>query len=289
MTGLTLHAPDAPELTCSDPLWIDLPGPARLGFDPGQALDLRHVLIEDQDLAPLRDAPPLDDPIVARALQGLMFTCGPDHIRQSCQTRDAEGRVIHWPLHGNLVRTAAQKVAVKKGAGNTDVRASIDLTGAHGGRIRILRHYHIRHDPLAIVLSDQVINLGGEPFHPMMMYHINIPGRFLSKTSAVVSGTGSLAIGLPEGTRKTCEAWDGRAHLALTNAPIAGLTLGADTGTLPLLQTWQHSEANRRILSIEPVSHPLEDRTRLLHSGALLPLLAGGSLNYTVSFVFMDG
>lgn len=262
---------------CDDIFWVSLPTGNRLGFALNQGLDLRHVVIEGQDLAPLAQAPPTNDPIISRALQGLLFTCGPDHIRQTEDGKDTTGRAVSWPLHGQFTRHAASQVSKSDNNEQTEVRARVSMVVSNNHPIDVDRIYHINHQPFSITLTDHICNQGTSPIPIMMMYHFNIKGAFLAPAVAVTATHKSYAVGPNAAMERACFAWSGTARMPLVNAPVSEICLTADCDELPFLQLWQRHDASGSVLSIEPVSHPHLPRAEL-HEGGMLRLLDPGEM-----------
>jgi hypothetical protein len=147
-------------------------------LDPASALDVAAMVVDGIDLSPGSAVPSDGDPRIDHALQGFLFTCGPDHIRHPEPIRPSglEGLAGNdglYPLHGSLCGTpVADLVAETDGC-----VATVEIDLADGGRARLTRRWTIRAERIAVHLEDRIENIGSTPFAPLWMYHLNIAGH----------------------------------------------------------------------------------------------------------------
>ncbi len=221
------------------------------GFDRSQALDLRHLWIDGADLAPGPRPETGPDPVVDRALQGLIFTCGPDHIRQPCRVAS-----VDWPLHGSLIRQPSSRPILHTWTCGATAVATVLISSPAGFRATVFRRYTIRdRQGPEIFIEDLVCNHGPGPMMPMLMYHLNFRSDLLAEAT-VLNGRRLAS--------PAVEAWRcGPAPPVVRLGPLAEfdacVSIVPGRGSLPWLQFWQRPD----ILAIEPVSHQLRPRTEL--------------------------
>ncbi|MBB4063488.1 hypothetical protein GGR23_000649 [Gellertiella hungarica] len=275
----------------SAPLLLSGPDNLTIELDPGSMLDLRRVIAGGVDWSPGLAIVDDGDPRIRHALQGFLFTCGPDHVRHPEPIASGAG---HYPLHGSAAGHRA--VGIESTAGSC--RGSIRIGLADGGEALVERQWEIGSDGW-VSLRDRLTNSGGAPFAPMMMYHTNIGGGLLGPETRL---EGEM---FPDGGM----AWDffddpggvfcvpaspvaeigGEAVLRL--GPVAqadGLTLEVrfPTPSLPHLQMWRARREGVNVLGIEPCSHRRAKRQALAEAGELAVLAPGEMLSCGLRFRF---
>jgi Domain of unknown function (DUF4432) len=269
----------------------------KLFLDRQSVMDIRSCLVDNLDLSPGLAVPDDGDPRIARALQGFLFTCGPEHIRHPDVMDGADGGRT-YPLHGSMAGHAARVILNDRTDRQADVIAEIIITMATGQTATLKRHWHMDGESGVVSLHDQLCNTGETAFPPMLMYHMNLGAKHLDDTvalsGAMLEGDGfGWRFGAEGRAVLCCPARpgerDGRAQLLLGPiAAIGGKTLvvGFQTDNLPFLQMWRNQVAPADVLGIEPASHDWKPRAELAASGALAMLQPGQRRDYHLSFAF---
>lgn len=267
----------------------------RLMLDSGSLLDIGACIVEGVDLAPKRAIPDDGDPRIDHSLEGFLFTCGPDHIRQSepVEGRD-DGKL--FPLHGSFSSHPATVLSSTLGE-TPECRASVPVALADGGSALLVRQWRMDESG-EVFLNDRVTNTGSVPFPPMLMYHMNIGARVFDdkvRLSGEMLENGGFpwTFGPGNGGVFCMPARvDGKDWAEMVLGPIASiggrsLRVRFRTDTLPFLQIWRNQTAPANVIGIEPASHRWEKRDQLAERGELIPLQPGESIEYALSFAFI--
>src|SRR4051794_5188481 len=86
-------------------------GEFQILLDRQSALDIGAFVVDGVDISPGIAIPSDGDRRIDHALQGFLFTCGPDHIRHPEPIEgDTEG--LLFPLHGSLCATPVGRTAM---------------------------------------------------------------------------------------------------------------------------------------------------------------------------------
>ncbi len=245
-----------------------------------------------------------------RSMDGLMVTCGLDHVRGA-----AEGPAGHfgprreatfYPLHGRISQTPAQLV------GYGEIWQQDDCLFHCEGIVRQSMMYgevldlHRRiESPLGsniISITDRIINQGHRPTPHMLLYHLNFGFPFLDQDTCLLLPE-SIA---PNPERKDFlqqkppfdEAadeilevqpkprTDGRVSAAIANATLGGgmaIEIDYDATMLPALQIWRHFGPGMNVVAIEPATNRAARRPDLEHEAAIRFLQPGEELTYRLT------
>jgi hypothetical protein len=267
----------------------------RLALDSSSVLDIGACVVGGVDLAPKRAIPDDGDPRIDHSLEGFLFTCGPDHIRQSEPVEGSDdGR--QFPLHGSFSSHPA--TILSSTAGETPhCHASIAVTLADGGTALLDRQWRMDAGG-EVFLIDRVANTGPNAFPPMLMYHMNI-GALVFDDKVRLSGAMLEGGGFPwtfgpgnGGVFCMPARVEGQDWAEMVLGPIASiggrsLRVRFRTDTLPFLQIWRNQTAPANVIGIEPASHRWEKRGQLAERGELTPLQPGESIEYALAFAFV--
>lgn len=261
-------------------------------FDRLSALDIAAFVVDGVDLSPGAAIPSDGDPRIDRALQGFLFTCGPDHIRHP-EPIDGSEAGARYPLHGSLAGTPVKHTHMSADA--TLCIATVEINLADGGHALLERRWQVDADRHQVMLEDRLTNTGARAFPPMMMYHLNIAGRLAGNETRIVSpsfaeGARDWRFGEGESAHFCIPAHmgaDGWSEVALS--PLAGLggrrlTVRFRADTLPFLQMWRCQRGAADVVSIEPASHRLAKRPELHAAGELTLLEPGQTRTYALGF-----
>lgn len=270
-------------------------GEFQILLDRQSALDIGAFVVDGVDVSPGIAIPSDGDRRIDHALQGFLFTCGPDHIRHPEPIEgDTEGRL--FPLHGSLCATPVGQTRMSDAGEAPGCWAETEVRIADGGTALVSRRWFIETDTSEVVLADRITNTGDRPFAPMMMYHMNIGGWLMGPETRI---SGQM---LPEATRHWRFGDGDRANFCVLAAPSAqdgwarvavgpfealsgrSLIVRFSTATLPYLQMWRCQQGSADVFSIEPVSHRLAKRTELAAAGEMPMLDKGESIDYALAF-----
>jgi hypothetical protein len=256
-----------------NPVVVEL-GPAQFAFDPSQALDLRGLWLHGVDMSPGPGSGAGQPQPVGRGLEGLILTCGPDHIRQPCQL---DG--VSWPLHGSLSGCGAEDVQLSHAKPDRAVlEARVPVVAANGGRALLRRKYVLRLGPgyVRISVRDRLSAESGSDIRPMVMYHLNIDRRWTGL------GTSLNETRIPSGDHRHCRPAPPALRLSGLQGPACQLSVVQCRATLPWFQSW----GNDRMFCLEPASHPLVPRAHLTELGSLKTLLPDQVSETSISLQF---
>lgn len=273
----------------------DRDGDFQILLDRQSALDIGAFVVDGVDVSPGVAVPSDGDRRIDHALQGFVFTCGPDHIRHPEPVEgDAQGRM--FPLHGSLCGTPVGRTEMSGPGEHPQCFAETEVQLANGGVARVSRQWTVSADPAEVKLFDRVTNIGTTAFAPMMMYHINIGGWLLGNDthiSGTMFGNENRPWRFGEGeSAHFCipaapAAVDGRAQLML--GPFEALSgrslvVRFSTVTLPFLQMWRCQRGSADVIAIEPASHRIAKRTELAAAGEMPMLPPGQTMEYELAF-----
>ncbi|MDX3924812.1 MAG: DUF4432 family protein [Shinella sp.] len=274
----------------------DTPGRSfRIALTPDSVLDIGSAIFDGVELAPGSAIPSDGDPRIDRALPGLLFTCGPDHIRHPEPVEGAtDGR--RYPLHGSFSSHPARDILMEEDAEEVVCSAHVPARLANGERAELQRRWRADRRTGEIRLEDRVTNAGDRAWPPAAMYHLNLGTRLFDDGTML---TGAM---LPEGklpwrfgegdmsifcVPAAGAAKDGWAEIEI--GPIAALGgrslhVGFRTDTLPFLQVWRNQSPRCHVMGIEPVSHRLAPRAELIATGEMASFDPGASVDYALTF-----
>ncbi len=262
-------------------------------LDPTSVLDLRSVFAGGADWAPGKDVVDDGDARIFYALEGFLFTAGPDHRGHPEPLDEGEGR---YPLHGSFAAHPALDVKISDDGSACSARVPVKL--ADGGEAVLHREWRI--DAAGVVhLNDRLENTGAKAFPPMMLYHMNIGTRLFgpeTRFAGRMFEDGGLSWDFDESevsvrclpVEDVAEA-DGFATVKMGPVPGASnltLTVGFDVSTLPQLQFWRNRQPGIHVFGIEPCSHRLEKRPVLKAAGEMDLLQPGEARAYALRFSF---
>jgi hypothetical protein len=192
-----------------------------------------------------------------RSFSGLLVTCGLDHIRQP-----AGG----FPLHGRLPGTPARLLAHGEDwSGDTPLlycEGEVMQT-AYGAESFILRRRI--EAPIggnSVTISDEVENIGPEPWPHEILYHLNFgypavdDGAALSCNGAVVwDGLRLADTNAQSDVACLAAGAAGEASAELRGGSVA-VTVTQKADTLPYMQFWRDLRPRVGVIAIEPCSTP---------------------------------
>lgn len=267
----------------------------RIELTPDSALDLGSAVFHGVELAPGAAIPSDGDPRIDRALPGLLFTCGPDHIRHPEPVEGAaDGR--RYPLHGSLSSHPAFDIRMEEDGDGVSCSGRVPVTLARNGRAELFRRWRADRRSGGVTLEDVVRNTGESDWPRFAMYHLNIATELFddkTRLTGAMLPDGGLPWRFDEGDMKVfCvpaaeTARQGWAEIAV--GPVAALGgrslhVRFRVDTLPYLQIWRNQSPGCAVLGIEPVSHRLASRDALIASGEAPAFTPGESASYGLAF-----
>lgn len=216
-----------------------------------------------------------------RGFDGFLVTCGLDHHGPPSESSAAEARYplrdVHvHPLHGRIATAKAE--LVEKRIDWAEGRIIVELIARQatvfGEVLELARRYEVALEAGRMNLRDRVTNRGFRPARHGLLYHCNIGHPVLE-----------------EGTRLTGEGWalidrlDAGAaplddHVELVDvgpSPSAGrigatgggvaVTLGFDSGAMPVTALWRAFQSGTYALGLEPQTDLMNSKTAVLAAG----------------------
>lgn len=266
----------------------------RIFLDDSSVLDIGACIVDGVNLAPGRAIPDDGDPRIDHSLEGMMFTCGPDHIRHP-QPVEGETSGRKYPLHGSFSSHPAKIISWTESEGNAEVVAEVPLELANGGSALLERRWSVDGQNGEISLDDKITNTGEGAFPTFHMYHMNIAAKLFDDAvkleSNMLDNDGfGWRFGDEPGSVFCVPAKQSETGWAqLRLGPIAAisnrnLTVRFRTDTLPYLQMWRNQKDPANVLGIEPVSHRWVDRSELKAAGEFIMLEPGQSRSYSIRF-----
>lgn len=264
-------------------------------LDRQSALDIGAFTIDGIDISPGTSIPSDGDRRIDHALQGFLFTCGPDHIRHP-EPIEADGEARSSPLHGSLCGTPVSRTGMAAEGEPPGCRAETNVRLADGGSALVSRQWTVDADRAEVLLADRVTNMGETPFAPMLMYHVNIGGWLLGDGTHIAGtmfadekrpwrfGEGESAHFCVPAAETADGGW---AQVSL--GPFEALSgrsliVRFSTASLPFLQMWRCQRGSADVISIEPVSHRIAKRPELTAAGEMPMLAPGGTIEYALAF-----
>lgn len=267
-----------------------------LFLDEGSLLDIGSCFVRGTDVAPGLAIPTDGDARIDHALEGFLFTCGPDHIRHP-EPIDPADPSRRFALHGAYAGHRAVITHTQHSGNDLFVEAEVPIFRADGVSNLLERQYHFDGTSGAITLRDVIINTSQTTVPVFQMYHINLAGLLMDDETRLegdmLEGGG---FGWRFGTEPTdvfCVPADADgydwAHVRL--GPIKALNgkslmVSFRSDTLPHLQVWRNQSAPGNVISLEPASHPWLDRRQLEENGTFNLLEPGQSRSYELRFSF---
>lgn len=248
-----------------------------------------------------------------RSIDGLMLTCGLDHVRGA-----AEGpavhfgprrSVVHYPLHGRISTTPAQLTGYgETWAGNDCTlwcEGLVRQSMLYGEALVLRRRIEVPFRGSSVKLLDQVVNEGFCRTPHLLMYHLNFGYPLLDVDSELMLPRRLLPHVAPDARerfskqappsrdRAPDEVLDmpiddeqGEISCALVNHRL-GLGLGIeicfDTSYLRHLQIWRNLSPGMYVLAIEPATNAAKPRAQLDEQDAVRYLEPGEATQYAVT------
>ncbi|WP_337267015.1 DUF4432 family protein [Oryzifoliimicrobium ureilyticus] len=268
----------------------------RLELDEASLLDIGSCSVNGIDISPGERVPDDGDPRIFRAVQGFLFSCGPDHIRHPWPIGGDRNDQM-YPLHGSASGHPARIIYSTKNLQGAECVAQADIETVTGGHAQLNRVWRIENTTGKVYLHDEIINTGSESWPIFWMYHMNVGGRFLGgetrlEGAMLQQGGAHWRFG-PEPGGVFCvpaEAEnDGQYEVRLgpLASPVgATLSVHVPAKTLPFLQIWRNQKTPVDVIGIEPVSHRWVDRGELEAAGEFDWLAPGESRQFGLSFAF---
>ncbi|WP_290810486.1 aldose 1-epimerase family protein [Ferrovibrio sp.] len=246
-----------------------------------------------------------------RSMDGMMVTCGLDHVRGA-----AEGPASHfgprresaqYPLHGRISQTPARFLGQGETWEGDDCRfyceGAVRQSMMYGETLELRRRIEMPLGGATLTIIDQIRNAGYRPTPHMQLYHLNFGFPLLDAGAALLLPPGRE----PRPDTHTAflrqqgpfaEAVDeilevnplpgpnGRVSAALVNATLgSGLAVQVeyDASTLPALQIWRHFGPGMNVLAIEPATNRAGPRAELERGGQIRFLEPGEEIVYCLT------
>lgn len=236
---------------------------------------------------------------------GLLTTCGPSNIGQSCQD-DGESLGLHGRFSSTPARNVCDLTDLDRNNAEIRITGEIDCSVMFGARIRIRRTISSKVDSNKIMIEDIIRNDAGKAVPFAMLYHINIGYPMLDDCIEIKVNS------------STVDAYDeySKEHLNLINSFLKpdtnnreknylhkfgnnlhrgratvvnpklgfGLYIEFDTNELKYMTQWKQEGIKDYVLGLEPCNAPCEKRSALREKGLLQYLEPGEERTHKVEF-----
>ena len=254
-----------------------------------------------------------------RSFDGLLVTCGLDHIRGAATgpathfgpRRDS----VNYTMHGRISSSPAQLT----GYGETWDGDSCTLwceglvrqAMLYGESLSLRRRVEMRLGESRVDIIDRVQNDGFRPCPHMLMYHVNFGYPLLDEgaelmlpyecpdTPQINASRARMAVQpVPTKASAPDELLD--LHIPSAGVPPSSsmyscgvindrlhgglaIELKYDSTTLPHLQVWRNLSEGIYVLALEPSTHMAKKRAELEQAGAITQLLPGEYVDYRIA------
>ncbi len=252
-----------------------------------------------------------------RSMDGMMVTCGLDHVRGA-----AEGPAGHfgprrdtalYPLHGRISQAPARFLSQGENWDDTDCsfhcEGLIRQSMMYGETLELQRRIEMPLGGTSLSITDRVRNAGHRSTPHMQLYHLNFGFPLLDADAALLlppsrgpqaeTRAGFLTQQVPsaEAVDEILEVdpvsgSDGRVSVALVNANLNGglaVQVDYDARTLPALQIWRHFGFGMNVLAIEPATHHAAKRAALEQAGQIRFMEPGEEIIYSLTLSIHAG
>ncbi len=249
---------------------------------------------------------------ILRSFDGLLVTCGLDHVR-----RAATGPAAHfgsrrtdlqYPMHGRIAMAPAELSGHGEAWQGEDCifwcEGIVRQAMLYGENLVLRRRIEVPLGGRHVEIVDRVENAGFHTVPHMLLYHVNFGFPLLAETAELLLPAGfAEAAGSPArrdalrrqagpaGPDAPDELLDLHAEgpqpagpaCALVNPDLAGglaVALDWDLPGLPFLQVWRNLSDGLYVLAVEPAAQPFVPRSDLAAQGALRLLRPGEIVDY---------
>lgn len=230
---------------------------------------------------------------------GLLTTCGLMNFGPACVV-DGETH----PMHGRYTQASARIVRADDQGGVVTVEAIVtesSVLGVHWENRRTIRMSTAG----VIDVSDVITNRSARPAAPMVLYHLNLGGAFVTE-GATVRATSIAVEPRDEAAAAGLDHWDRfpataptypeqvfrhvlapeatDAEVAVMGAAAREVTVTFDPAVMPGLFQWRVAEPGCVVLGIEPATAPtILGRADAARRGLLRDLAPGERLSLGVT------
>jgi len=252
-----------------------------------------------------------------RSMDGMMVTCGLDHIRGA-----AEGPASHfgprretaqYPLHGRISQTPARFLGQGENWDGDDCRfhceGLVRQSMMYGETLELRRRIEMPLGGTSLAITDRVRNAGHLSTPHMQLYHLNFGFPLLDTGTTLLLPPGhepraearttflTQQVPSAEATDEILEVDpatgpDGHVSVALVNPKLSsGLAVQVDydVRALPALQIWRHFGPGMNVLAVEPASNRAGRRAELEQAGQIRFLEPGEEVVYSLSLSIHAG
>lgn len=253
-----------------------------------------------------------------RSFDGLLVTCGLDHIRGAATGPASHfgprRESVNYTMHGRISSSPAQLTGYGE-SWQGDVctlwcEGVVRQAMLYGESLSLLRRIEVRLGESRVAIIDRVVNNGFRPTPHMLMYHVNfgyplldegaelllpreypaIPGAAATRARMAMQPGPALAPAADELLDMYIppdrEASPNMYSCGVINDRLRGglaLEVTYDPATLPYLQVWRNLSEGIYVLALEPGTHPAKRRAELEQSGAIAHLQPGQAVDYRLT------
>lgn len=248
-----------------------------------------------------------------RSMDGMMVTCGLDHVRGA-----TEGPAGHfgprretaqYPLHGRISQTPARFLGQGESWDGDDCcfhcEGLVRQSMMYGETLELQRRIEMPLGDASLSITDRVRNAGHRSTPHMQLYHLNFGFPLLDARAVLLLPPGVapqaafLRQKLPsvDATDEILEVDpvpgpNDRVSVALLNADLNGglaVQVDYDARALPALQIWRHFGPGMNVLAIEPATNRAGRRAELEQAGQIRFLEPGEEIVYSLSLSIHAG
>ncbi|MDI9443496.1 MAG: aldose 1-epimerase family protein [Planctomycetota bacterium] len=236
----------------------------------------------------------------------LLVRCGLES--NGSPERDPSG-ALHYPLHGKIANTPAQKVevSVDGDSGEISVAGVVEETRLFFNKLQLTSTYTTKIGQPGFTVTDTVTNLWAEPSELELLYHINFGMPLLGPGAKAVLPVGKLAprdqtavadlaewnVYGPEAPGKPEVVFfvdlaagdDGRTTTLLKNAESTrGVSLEFDKRQFPCFSLWKNCQAasDGYVTGFEPAINFPNGRSFEKSKGRVATLRPGESRSFEI-------
>lgn len=249
---------------------------------------------------------------ILRSFDGLLVTCGLDHVRRAttgpADHFGSRRSQLAYPMHGRIAMAPAQLSGYGEAWQGDDCtfwcEGIVRQAMLYGENLVLRRRIEVPLGGTQATIVDRVENAGFHTVPHMLLYHVNFGYPLLDEAAELLLPAGygardgsalprdalrrqagpagpdapdevlDLAPGGPQAAAPAC---------ALVNPGLRGglaVALDWDPAGLPFLQVWRNLSDGIYVLAVEPAAQPFAPREDLAAQGALRLLQPGEIVEY---------
>lgn len=222
---------------------------------------------------------------------GLLTTCG----LQNFGPPSTDGEERH-PMHGRVSSLRSTVTRCEADAREVVVEGLVREASVFGADLELRRRIVMPVGESRLRVDDVVVNRGGQPVQPMVLYHLNF-GWPLVDEGTVLHSPATAVVPRDEAAARGADTWhafpaladdypeqvfshelsgSGRVEASVVSPSGLAVRIGFDAAALPGLFQWRVAERGHYVLGVEPASAAtIRGRADARERGMLRPLAPG--------------